>query len=112
MVIKTSVGCIDDQISTCPQPQTEVHIIEGHGETLIETARLLIDRLPEHETSRSYCAVIADQMRKGKISLILDGEIFMRMPGHAAHSQDNTSMLNRTVGVEELGTHGANLLPL
>ena len=96
------------------QLQTEIHIVEGHAEGLVQTAYLVVLFPAYQEAGPGHGSHILGVAKPPHIAQMHFIILVMRMPGRPVSTQtnDNARVLNRIVRVIELCSYRGHVRPL
>src|SRR6185503_5430461 len=80
-------------------PQAKVHVVEGDGDVLVETADGVELMLFDHQACSCYGTNKLRHVRHSEISWFVGRKEAMRMAGSLSNSNDNSRMLDASVFV-------------
>ena len=99
------VACLTDA-------DAEVHIVEGHGIALVQTAHFVVDLLADEQAGGGVSVDVLHIVQAAHIAVGAGGIVLVQMARHAADTEADTGVLDGIVRVEQLGTHAAHPLLL
>ena len=101
-----------NQIPRLPDPQTQIHVIKRHRVVHVQPADLLPHVLPHQHARRRHRREVLRNRQPAHISSASPGRVLVRVPGHAAHADDNPRVLHRVVRIVQQCADRAHVLPL
>ncbi len=90
------------------QPQAEIDVVEIDGEALVEPADLVPMRPRHREASGGDGGELMDETQPAEMIAMIGRQPPVEMPGIAAGADDDAGMLDRAVGIEQLGADRAD----
>ena len=99
-------------IAGVPDPDAEVHVIEGHRKALVQAAHLLVQVAADHEAGAGDAVDVVGVDQAAHIAGVGHLEVLVHMGGQGQMAKAQTGVLDGVVGVEQLGAHAAHPLLL
>jgi len=114
MVDQLRVRRIDNPLAGANDPKAQINVSPGQFEVFVESAYLEEGLFSSYQAGSGDCQVIANPVGapEGGGGRHCVGEPGKHMASEAIDPQDDSRMLNRTIGIDELRSHCADLRTL
>ena len=106
-MVELGEGSEDVGVACLTNTDAEVHIVEGHGIALIQTAHLVVDLLADEQTGGRVGVDVLYIVQPSHIAVGAGGIILVQMARHTADAEADAGVLDGIVRVEQLCAHAA-----
>src|SRR5439155_18641570 len=100
----------DVAIAVLLQLQAEVDIVERDRQALlVEPTHREVGLALDEQARSGDRRELLDQPRAADVAWRMRFEVLVRMPGHAADADDDTAVLQRAIGIQQLRADSADI---
>ena len=111
-MVELGKGGEDVGVAGLPDPDAEIHIVEGHGVALIQAVHLVVDLLADEQAGGGVAVDVLHIVQSAHIAVGRGREVFVQVARHAADAKADAGVLDGVVRVQKLCAHAAHPLLL
>ena len=111
-MIQTDVGEHDVSVTFQQQSQAEIDVVVCHGQFLVEAAGVEVAFFGDHHAGAGHGGIIGRDQQAAEITGTARQHEFMAVVRDPADPERQSRMLDRIVGIEQNGAHGADAFTL